>query len=223
MVSHVDDTAPYIALMFEGVGKTNGKKRYKKLLKGKASELDENYQSKSDKPNPQTDTINIKFLKRDYDGIWEKKKTADEDHPDYVPSIGAGWYTAVESGADVVVPTVTCVPADSATEVAAASTVALTFNEAMTISSLVVGESLSCKRVTVLRLPVRGLGMPSIRFIPLRRALPLLQALLTMRLLLKRLKTLAGNALAGGQRIYLYHCGLNNLNLRSIYGYPFIF
>lgn len=138
MVSHVDDVAPYVALMFEGL-KSNGKKRFKKLLKGKASELDENYQSKSDKPNPQTDTINFKFLKRDFDGLWEK--TTDEESPDYVPATGANWYTAVESDADVTAPTVTCVPADSATNVAATADVVLTFSEAMTTSTLVVGES----------------------------------------------------------------------------------
>ena len=138
MVSHVDDVAPYVALMFEGL-KTNGKKRLKKLLKGKASELDENYQSKSDKPNPQTDTINFKFLKRDFDGLWEK--TADEESPGYVSSIGTNWYTAVEPDADVIAPTVTCVPVDSATNVAADADVVLTFSEAMTTSTLVVGES----------------------------------------------------------------------------------
>jgi len=95
MVSHVDDVAPYVALMFEGV-KTNGSKRYKKLLKGQAAEPAENYQTKGDKPNPQTDTLSIKFVRRDFDGLWEK--TADEDSTDYVETIGTGWFTSVEAG-----------------------------------------------------------------------------------------------------------------------------
>jgi len=138
MVSNIDDMAPYIALMFEGT-KTNGTKRYKKILKGKAMVPDESYKTKGEKPEPQTDTIVINCVRRDYDSNWEK--TADEEHPDYVASIGANWYTAVESTGDAVVPTVACVPADAAVDVAANASVVLTFSEAMTASSLVVGES----------------------------------------------------------------------------------
>lgn len=135
---HVDDTAPYIALMFEGL-KSNGKKRFKKLLKGQFSEPDDSYKTKADKPEFQPMSITGKFVRRDYDGLWDK--TADEDSIDYVASIGTNWYTSVEGSADVTAPTVTCVPANSATNVAVTADIVLTFSEAMMASSLVVGSS----------------------------------------------------------------------------------
>lgn len=138
MKSNSEDQAPYVALMFESK-KSNSAIRYVKLLKGMAVEPDEDFKTKSGNAEGQTDTIEFTFIRRDYDKDW--KYDTDTDHPDYVPNTGATWYDGVESAADTTPPTVTCVPLDEATNVAAGTTVALTFSETMTASSLAYGES----------------------------------------------------------------------------------
>lgn len=138
MKSNLNDKAPYVAIMFEGI-KANGSKKFVKLYKGKFAEPSDTYNTKTENVNFQTDKISGKFVGREYDEEW--KFTAEEDSADYVPSVGAAWYTSVEPDADTTAPTVACVPADAATGVATGTAVVLTFNEAMTISSLVDGES----------------------------------------------------------------------------------
>ena len=138
MESKASDVTPYVGIMFEYL-KGNGKKRYVKLLKGQFQEPAESAKTKSDKIEFGTTKLVGKFVARKYDEIWKKK--SDEDHPDYVASIGANWYTAVEAGADATPPTITSVPANSATNVAVDANVVLTFSEAMTASSLVIGSS----------------------------------------------------------------------------------
>lgn len=93
MVSNADDVAPDVAIMFEAL-KSNGKKRFVKLLKGKFAEPDDVNKTKGDKIDFQTQKISAKFVIREYDGNW--KKTADEDAEGYLPATGAAWYTAVE-------------------------------------------------------------------------------------------------------------------------------
>lgn len=138
MVSAAGDVAPYVAILFEGL-KANGKKKFVKLLKGKFAIPNDSYETKKDNVTFQTDKISGKFVIRDFDSKW--KYTAEEDAADYVASVGANWFTSVEAGADVVAPTVACVPTDGASGVSADADVVLTFSEAMTASSLVDGES----------------------------------------------------------------------------------
>lgn len=138
LVNHKDDTAPYVAIMFEAL-KSNGSKRYVKLLKGQFSEPEDAFKTKGESVEFQPMTISGTFVVREYDGNW--KKTADEDHADYVSGIGSAWYTSVESSADTTAPTVTCVPADAATGVAVDASIVLTFSEAISTSTLVIGES----------------------------------------------------------------------------------
>jgi phi13 family phage major tail protein len=133
MKSNVGDSAPYIAVMFEGL-KSNNSKRFVKLLKGKAQEPEDNYKTKGESIEFQSQTIELVFVKRDFDGDW--KHTADEDHEDYVPSIGTNWYTSVESAGDTTAPTVTCNIADAATGIAVSSDIVFTFNEAIRISDV---------------------------------------------------------------------------------------
>lgn len=138
MTSAAGDVAPYVAILFEGL-KANGKKKFVKLLKGKFAIPNDSYETKKDSVTFQTDKISGKFVIRDYDSKW--KYTAEEDAADYVAEVGANWFTAVEADADVVAPTVACVPVDGASGVAAAADVVLTFSEAMATSTLVAGES----------------------------------------------------------------------------------
>lgn len=93
MVNDTDDTAPYVCIMFESL-KSNGKKRFVKLLKGKFSEPDDTNKTKEDKISFQTQKISGKFVAREYDGLW--KRTTDEDATGYVAGTGAAWYTSVE-------------------------------------------------------------------------------------------------------------------------------
>jgi len=93
MTSKTSDVAPYVAIAFEGL-KSNGKKRYVKLLKGMFQEPDDSYKTKDDKVNFQTGKIEGKFIMRTYDEQW--KRTADEESADYLPATGTAWYTAIE-------------------------------------------------------------------------------------------------------------------------------
>jgi phi13 family phage major tail protein len=93
MTKHVDDTAPYVAILFEGL-KSNGKKRFVKLLKAQAAEPADTYKTKADKPDFQTQTIEFKAIKREHDGTWEC--LADEDEVGYLPATGTAWYITVE-------------------------------------------------------------------------------------------------------------------------------
>lgn len=138
MISAANDTAGYVALLFEGL-KANGKKKFVKLLKGKFAIPVDSYETKTDNVSYQTDKISGKFVIRDFDSKW--KYTAEEDAADYVASVGTGWFTSVEASADTTPPTVACVPANGASNVAADVDIVLTFSEAVAVSTFAVGES----------------------------------------------------------------------------------
>lgn len=88
------DEAPYVAILFESV-KSNTKKRYVKLLKGKFAEPEENYQGKDSSVHWNTAKLVGHFVVREYDGAW--KRVADEDATGYENTTGANWYKAVET------------------------------------------------------------------------------------------------------------------------------
>jgi phi13 family phage major tail protein len=134
MVRKSTDTAPYVAIGFKSL-KTNGKYRYVWLLKGKFQLPKLEHKTKDDKVNFQTPKIEGIFLKRIFDDAWIKQ--ADEDHPDYVPSIGANWFAAVEGAADTTPPTVlSSTPADAATGVSVSANIVITFSEAIQASTV---------------------------------------------------------------------------------------
>lgn len=83
---------PWVAIGFRAL-KSNGKYRYTWLLKGRFNEPEQNHETRGDGVNFQTPTITGHFVKRDFDDAWMVQ--TDEDLPDYVPSIGQGWFTAV--------------------------------------------------------------------------------------------------------------------------------
>lgn len=88
------DTPPYVAILFESV-KSNGKKRFVKLLKGKFSEPAENYQTKETSVKWNTAKIVGHFVVREFDQAW--KRVADEDAADYEAATGTGWYASVDA------------------------------------------------------------------------------------------------------------------------------
>ncbi|MDB5053149.1 MAG: phage major tail protein phi13 family [Bacilli bacterium] len=128
LTRNVGDIAPFFALGFQA-GKSNGSARYRWIFKGKAEVLPDDYKTKADKVDFQTVKITITFVKRDYDGAYDK--IADSDDPGFLAATGTNWFTAVQGAADVTPPTVTIVPADAAAAVIVSSPVTWTFNEAI--------------------------------------------------------------------------------------------
>lgn len=90
MVSKGDDSAPYVAIMFESE-KHNGDIRYVKLLKGKFSESNETINTRGDSVDFQLNQITATFVTREYDGAW--KKTQDSSDA----TVATSWYASVES------------------------------------------------------------------------------------------------------------------------------
>ena len=129
------DVSPYIALGFKSL-KSNGSYRYVWLYKGKFQLPEINHQTKNDKVNFQIPKMKASFIRLDYDNSWIKQ--VDEDHIDYVSTIGTNWFTAVEGEADTTAPTVTSVPADAATGVAIDANIVLTFSEAIQASTAIL-------------------------------------------------------------------------------------
>lgn len=93
MTQKGEDTAPYVAIMFESK-KSNGKKRYAKLLKGKFQVPKETTKTKDNNITYQTAKLEGKFVMRQYDDAW--KRIADEDAEGYELTTGAAWYESVE-------------------------------------------------------------------------------------------------------------------------------
>lgn len=128
------DVPPYVAIGFKSL-KSNGKYRFVWLLKGKCMPPELQHETKGDSVQFKTPTIKAQFVKRDYDDMWQKQ--IDEDHVDYVASVGTNWFTAVEGAADTTAPTISSVvPADAATGVSRTSTVVWNFSEAIQASTV---------------------------------------------------------------------------------------
>lgn len=126
-----DDIPPWVAVGFRSL-KSNGKYRYTWLAKGKFSPSEQGNETKGDAINFQTPTITGSFVKRDSDGEWERH--ADEDHPDYVSSIGAGWFASPIAVVDNSALTITVSPADAATAVPKTDPIKWTFNKPLSLA-----------------------------------------------------------------------------------------
>lgn len=88
------DEAPYVAILFESV-KSNTKKRYVKLLKGKFAEPEDNFQGKDSSVHWNTPKLVGHFVVREYDNAW--KRVADEDAEGFEDTTGTKWYASVET------------------------------------------------------------------------------------------------------------------------------
>jgi phi13 family phage major tail protein len=129
------DVPPWLALGFRSL-KSNGKYRYTWLGKGKFGLPEQANETKGDKINFQTPTIQGSFVKRDCDDEWERH--IDEDSPNYLAAMGAAWFNDPLGGVgDVTLPTVSSVvPANSAAAQAVTTTVVWTFSEALMLTTL---------------------------------------------------------------------------------------
>lgn len=92
MKSAANDSAPYVALGWEGL-KSNGKKRWVWLLKGQFSEPDDTYKTKTDKVEFQSAKLSGKFVITEKNSQW--KQMTDEDATGYVAASGATFIAAV--------------------------------------------------------------------------------------------------------------------------------
>lgn len=128
------DNPPWVAIGFKTL-KANNSYRWTWLNKGKFRLPEQNNETKGDSINFQTPTINGNFVKRDADDEWERH--IDEDHDDYLAALGTAWFTDPLGSGDTTAPTLdSSVPTDGAAAVAVDTTIAMTFSEAMALSTL---------------------------------------------------------------------------------------
>lgn len=133
LIEKSTDNAPYVAIGFEAT-KSNGNSRFTWLLKGRFSPPDTNSETTGDSVKFNAPTVKGTFIRRAYDNQWRRK--ADEDHPDYLPIVGANWFTAVDN-ADTTLPNISSsVPAAGASGVAANSTIVWNFSEPLMLSTI---------------------------------------------------------------------------------------
>jgi phi13 family phage major tail protein len=132
------DIPPWLAIGYVTT-KSNGHNRYTWLAKGKFAEQEQANETKGENINFQTPTITGSFVKRNCDGEWIRQ--ADEDDDDYVASIGANWFLSVTGGVvDNTAPSLSSsVPANAATDVAVDSAIVLTFDKALLLSTVTLG------------------------------------------------------------------------------------
>jgi phi13 family phage major tail protein len=128
------DSAPWVAVGFKSL-KSNGKYRYTWLAKGKFELPEQKNETRGDKIAFQTPTIKGSFVKRDADDEWQRN--IDEDHVDYIATMGTNWFTSPLQTADTTPPTISSIlPLAAATGVAVGSTMAWTFDEALALSTV---------------------------------------------------------------------------------------
>lgn len=135
MKRRTGDIPPWVAVAFRSL-KTNGKYRYTWLNKGKFAPSEQGNETKGDSVNFQTPTITGSFVRRDSDDEWERH--ADEDHIDYIPTIGTNWFVSPVDSVDTSALSVTVLPVHEATDVDAGDPIKWTFNKPLSLSSVVL-------------------------------------------------------------------------------------
>jgi phi13 family phage major tail protein len=128
------DVRPYFCVSWKSK-KRNLAYKYYKILKVIFKEPDEDFETKKEKAAAQTDKISGTGIQRLSDGL--RKRVADADSVTWLPTTGTGWFTGADVVVDTVAPTLTVVPTNAATGVAAGAAVVWTFNKAILPSSVV--------------------------------------------------------------------------------------
>ena len=128
------DVRPYWCVMWKSK-KRNLAYKYYKILKVMFSEMDEEFATKEDKTQPQTDSISGTGIQRLSDGL--RKRIADADSTTYIAGTGTDWFTTADVVVDAVAPTVTIVPLDEAIGVATSAAVIWTFDKAILLSDVI--------------------------------------------------------------------------------------
>ena len=89
MISKTDDDSPYVCIMFESQ-QTKGAVQYEKLLKGKFSEVQENFNTKGENIEYQRHSLQGSFVARAYDGQWRRTTVSTDT------TLATSWYASVE-------------------------------------------------------------------------------------------------------------------------------
>lgn len=91
IIDNSDDDAPYVAVGYivEGSG---GEREYIWLLKGKAQPINESVQQRTTSINYSTQTLNINFIPRDFDG--NIRFYADTTHNEFSEAQAVKWFQA---------------------------------------------------------------------------------------------------------------------------------
>jgi phi13 family phage major tail protein len=92
LVKKADDEAPYVALGFSSPT-SDGKEKFVWLLKGKFQLPEEAYQTKGDSVEFQTATLTARFVKRDYDGVWQYSVNSGDNGVNQ--TVITNWFTSV--------------------------------------------------------------------------------------------------------------------------------
>lgn len=91
MTAKGDDSAPYVAILFEATKFTGGS-RFVKLYKGKFAETQEDINTEGDSMEPQAPSMEGTFIARTFDGnIYTEADSTDEKSA----SITSAWFDAV--------------------------------------------------------------------------------------------------------------------------------
>ena len=96
MVSKTTDTAPYVGIAFESQ-KGSGGTVYKKYLKVRFSDPQDNNATKGENISFQTPTITGEAVARAFDKEW--KREADTESEGYEVTTGTSWFTTMEATA----------------------------------------------------------------------------------------------------------------------------
>lgn len=138
LIRKAGDTPPWVAVGFRSL-KSNGKYRFTWLAKGKFTIPEHGGETKGDKVNFQTATMQGSFVKRDCDDEWERH--TDEDDIDYVPELGANWFLSPIGAANPTEPLEidSTVPADGASGIATGASIKFTFDRALMLSTVHTG------------------------------------------------------------------------------------
>lgn len=92
VIYNVNDIAPYICLMGEGLKEDGVTKRYFKLLKGQCAESSMEANTKSDSPEFTTVSLTATFMPRQFDGDYKYIIDSDSDG---AATVIANWYKSV--------------------------------------------------------------------------------------------------------------------------------
>lgn len=129
------DVSPYVAIGFKTMKSNRTSFEYHWLLKGKFVEPDREFETLADKASPKYLKIKGTFLPRIFDGV--TSRMADTDSANYVSSIAANWFAAVEQPADTTSPVISgTTPAANATSVSRTSAFVWTFSKSLLPSTV---------------------------------------------------------------------------------------
>ena len=92
MTAKGDDSAPYVAILFEATKMTGGSIFYK-LAKGKFAESNEEMSTQEENMSPSSPSMEGTFIAREYDGVVYTKADSAES---ISATVTSGWYTSVE-------------------------------------------------------------------------------------------------------------------------------